>query len=57
MLPVPARGRNWITIAELLADEPCSQAVLDYLATTDVGGTAGPRRQKEGEGTASEASE
>jgi len=56
-LPGPTRGRDRINIAELLADEQCSQAVLDFLATTDVGRTAGPPVANEEDGTASEASE
>jgi len=53
----PARGRGRTKIAELLADERCSQAVLVFLATTDVGGTLGPPVAEEGDGVASEASE
>ena len=37
-----------------VADERCSQAILDFLATTDVGRTAGPPVAERG---ASEASE
>jgi len=44
-------------IAELLADERCSQAVLVFLATTDVGRTPGPPAAGDGDGEASEASE
>ena len=44
-------------IAELLADERCSQAVLDFLATTDVGRTAGLPVVNEEDDAASEASE
>ena len=43
--------------AELLADERCSQAVLDFLATTDVSRTAGPPVANEEDDAASEASE
>ena len=56
-LPGPARGRDRTKIAELLADERCSQAVLDFLATTDVGRTAGPQVARGAGGAASEASE
>jgi len=42
--------------SELFADERCSQAILDFLATTDVGRTAGPPMAEEGEGGTSEAS-
>ena len=42
-------------IAELLADERCSQAVLVFLATTDVGRPPGPPVAEEGDGAASEA--
>jgi len=41
-LPGPARERRRTSIAGLLADERCSQAVLQFLATTDVGWTSGP---------------
>jgi len=41
----------------LFADERCSQALLDFLATIDVGRTAGPLVAEEGEEGASEASE
>ena len=41
----------------LLADERCSQAVLQFLATTDVGWTSGPAVAEDEEGAASEASE
>ena len=44
-------------IAELLADQRCSQAVLTFLATTDVGPTSGPPAADEDEDAASEASE
>jgi len=46
--------RDRTKIAELFADERCSKATLDFLATTDVGKTAGPpeavRSQREREG-------
>ena len=51
------RRRDRTKVAELFADERCSQAILDFLATTDVGRTAGPPVAEEGEGWASEASE
>ena len=57
MLPGPTRGRDRTTIAELFADERCSQAILDFLATTVVGRTADPPVAEEGEGAASDASE
>ena len=56
-LPGPTRCKGRTKIAELLADERCSQALLDFLATTDVGRTAGPPVAEEGEEGASEASE
>jgi hypothetical protein len=32
------RGKDWLKIRDLFADERCSQAILDFLAvTTDVG--------------------
>jgi len=43
-------------IAELFAVERCSQALLDFLATTDLGRTAGPSVAEEGEEGASEVS-
>ena len=52
-LPGPTRGRDRTSIAELLADERCSQAVLDFLANTDVRPTGGRRGRRRG----SEASE
>ena len=56
-LPGPTRGRDRTKIAELFADERCSQAILDFLATTDFGRTAGPPMSEEGEEGASEALE
>jgi len=56
-LPGPTRARDRTNTAELLADERCSQAVLDFLATTDVSRTAGPPVANEEDDTASEASE
>jgi len=56
-LPGPTRGRGRTKIAELLADERRSQAVLDFLATTDVGRTSGPPLIGDGDGEANEASE
>jgi len=56
-LPGPARGRDRTNIAKLLADQRCSQAVLTFLATTDVGRTSGPPAADENEDAASEASE
>ena len=50
-------GRDPSKTAELLADERCSQAVLVFLATADVGRTPGPPVAEEGDGAASEASE
>jgi len=35
-------SRDRTNIAELLADERCSQAVLAFLANTDDGRTSGP---------------
>jgi len=55
--PGPTLGRDRTKIAELFAHERCSQAILDILATTDVGRTAGLPVAEEGEGGASEASE
>ena len=53
----PTWGRDRTSIAELLADERCSQAVLDFLANTDVGRTSGPPVAEEEDEAASEASE
>ena len=36
------RGKDRFKISELSADERCSEAILDFLATTEVGRTAGP---------------
>jgi len=36
----PGKGR--FKISELFADERCSKAILDFLATTEVGRTAVP---------------
>jgi len=47
-LPGPARGRDRTKIAVLIADERCSQAILDFFVTTDVGRTADPPVTKEG---------
>ena len=55
--PASSPGRDRTNIAELLADEQCSQAVLDFLATTDVGRTAGPPVANEEDDAASEALE
>jgi len=56
-LPGPTRSRDRTNIAELLADKRCSQAVLTFLATTDVGRTSGPPVAEDAEDAASEASE
>jgi len=55
--PGPTWGRDRTSIAELLADEGCSQAVLDFLANTDVGRTSAPPVAGEEDEAASEASE
>jgi len=31
------KGKRWFKIRDLLSDGSCSQAVLDFLSTTDVG--------------------
>jgi len=56
-LPGLTRGRDRTNIAELLADERCSQVVLAFFANTDVGGTSGPPVAREEDREASEASE
>jgi len=56
-LPGPTRRRDRTSIAELLADERCSQAVLQFFATTDVGRTSGPPVAEDEEDAASAASE
>ena len=56
-LPGPTRGKDRTKIAELFADERCSQALLDFVATTDVGRTTGPPVVEDVEAAASEASE
>ena len=37
------RGKNRFTIRDLLADERCTRAVLDFVRTTKVGARVGPR--------------
>jgi len=37
VLKVTGRVKSWYKIRELFAGERCSQTILDYLATTDVG--------------------
>ena len=56
-LPGPTRDRGRTNIAELLADERCSQVVLVFFVTTDVGRSSGPPVAVDGDGEASEASE
>jgi len=56
-LPGPTRARDRTSIAKLLADERCSQTVLQFFATTDVGRTSGPPVAEDDEDAASEASE
>jgi len=56
-LPGPTRGRDRTKITELFADERCSQAILGFLATTDVGRTTGPLVAEAAGAAASEASE
>ena len=51
-LPGPIRSRGRTSIGELLAYKRCSQAVLTFLATTDVGRTSGPPVADEGEDAA-----
>ena len=50
-------GRASTKIAEQSADERCSQAILHFIATTDVGRTAGPTVSEDGRAAASGASE
>ena len=52
-LPGPTRERHKTSIAELLADQRCSQAALDFLETTDVGRTSGPPVAEEADEEAS----
>jgi hypothetical protein len=42
------RGKDRFTIRDLFADSRCSQAILEFLSTTDVGRRAGPDRVEEG---------
>jgi len=56
-LPGPIRHRGRTSIAELLADERCSQTVFQFLATTDLGQTSGPPAVEDNENAVSEASE
>jgi len=53
----PTRGKDRTSIAELLADEQCGRAVLDFLANTDVDRTSGPPVAGEEDEAANEASE
>jgi len=46
-IPGPIRGRDRTKIAELFADERCSQAILDFLATTDWQAHQWQKREKE----------
>jgi len=55
-LLVPLEGGTAPKIAELLADEWCSQAIL-VLLVTDARRTSGPPVAEDGDGEASEASE
>jgi len=55
-LPGPTRERHKTSIAELSADQRCSQAVLDFLENTDVGRTSGPPVAEEADEEASEVS-
>jgi len=54
-LPGPTWERHKTSIAELLADRRCSQAVLDFLENTDVGRTSGPPVAEEAGEEASKA--
>ena len=46
------RGRNWFRIAELFADERCTDAILTFLETTDVGRRAREEEwEKESDGS------
>jgi len=56
-LPGRTRQRHKTSIVELPADQRCSQAVLDFLETTNVGGTPGRPVAEEAYEEASEASE
>ena len=56
-LPGPTRERHRTSIAELLTDRRCSQAVPDFLENTDVGKMSGPPVAEEVDEEASEASE
>ena len=51
------RGRDRTSVAELLADERCSLAVLHFFAATNVRRTSGPPVAEDEEDAASEASE
>ena len=42
------RGKDRLQISQLFADERCSEAVLGFLATTDVGRTVPPAEEGEG---------
>ena len=53
----PTRGKDRTKTAELFANERCSQALLDFFATTDARRTAGPPVAEDAEVAASEASD
>jgi len=52
-----SRGKDRFKISEFFANEGCSKVILDFLATTEVGQTAGPPRPVAGEELGSEDSE
>jgi hypothetical protein len=48
------RGKDRFKIRDLFADERCSQAILDFLATTDVGRLAPKPAEEDAQSEASE---
>ena len=48
------RGKKWFAIRDLLADDRCSKAVLDFLSTTEVGRLVPPPAEEDVQSEASE---
>jgi hypothetical protein len=48
------RGKDQFKIRDLLADARCSQSVLDFLSTTDVGRRVSPPAEDDAQSEASE---
>jgi hypothetical protein len=48
------RGNDWLNIRDLFADGGCSQAILDFLATTQMGRSVPDPAEKDDQSVASE---